>query len=75
MSASNAVRHVPVPIVAWAAIRQGKRSAWINPHTIRLARRLDGQMAVACKRHRIRRWNNPLALRRANTRAAERIGR
>ena len=31
MSASNAVRHVPVPIVAWAAIQQGKRSAWINP--------------------------------------------
>mgnify|MGYP000855978316 FL=1 len=39
MSASNAVRHVPVPIVAWAAIQQGKRSAWINPHTIRWTRK------------------------------------
>jgi len=39
VSASNAVRHVPVPIVAWAAIQQGKRSAWINPHTIRWTRK------------------------------------
>jgi len=39
VSASKTVRHVPVPIVAWAAIQQGKRSAWINLYTIRWTRK------------------------------------